>query len=105
MIRNGRSPRITHLSWGRLEVEGGRSFKDAKLWPGGGRAWDWKETGTRHRPGIQLADGAVRGAPIGRPGLGGNRILDRARAAGARWRRLPRAGGPRGLCNHPPSLR
>ena len=21
-----------------------------------GRAWDWKETGTSHRPGIQLAD-------------------------------------------------
>ena len=56
MVRNGRSPRITHLSWGRIEVEGGRSFKDAKLWPGGGRAWDWKETGTRHRPGVQPAD-------------------------------------------------
>jgi hypothetical protein len=25
-------------------------------WPGGGRAWDWSETGTRHRPGIQPAD-------------------------------------------------
>jgi hypothetical protein len=45
MVRDGRSPRITHLSWGRIEVEGGRGFKDAKLWPGGGRAWDWKETG------------------------------------------------------------
>jgi hypothetical protein len=56
MVRNGRSPRITHLSWGRIEVEGGRAFKDAKLWPGGGRAWDWKETGTRHRPGVQPAD-------------------------------------------------
>jgi len=30
--------------------------KDVKLWPGGGRAWDWGETGTRHSPGIQLAD-------------------------------------------------
>ena len=23
---------------------------------GGGRAWDWNETGTRHSPGIQAAD-------------------------------------------------
>ncbi len=51
------SPRITHLSWGRLETEGsGGAFKDAKLYPGGARAWDWNETGTRHRPGIQPAD-------------------------------------------------
>jgi hypothetical protein len=56
MVGNGRSPRITHLSWGRIEVERGRSFKDAKLWPGGVRKWDWKETGTRHRPGVQPAD-------------------------------------------------
>ena len=56
MVRDGRSPRIARLSWGRIEVEGGRSFKDAKLWPGGGRAWDWNETGTRHRPGVQPAD-------------------------------------------------
>jgi hypothetical protein len=52
-----RSPRITHLSWGRLEVEGRNgAFKDAKLFPGGAREWDWNETGTRHEPGIQPAD-------------------------------------------------
>jgi hypothetical protein len=51
-----RSPRITYLSWGRLEVEGGRRFKDAKLFPGGSREWDWRETGTDHVPGIQPAD-------------------------------------------------
>jgi hypothetical protein len=56
MVRNGRPLSITHLSWGRIEVEGGRIFKDAKLWPGGVREWDWNETGTRHRPGIQPAD-------------------------------------------------
>lgn len=50
------SPRVTHLSWGSLEVEGQGSYKDAKLWPGGSRAWDWNETGTRHVPGIQPAD-------------------------------------------------
>src|SRR5215210_1208827 len=49
------SPRITHLFWGHLEVED-RSFKDAKLFPGGSRAWDWNETGTDHVPGIQPAD-------------------------------------------------
>jgi len=61
------SPRITHVSWGRLEVEGGGPFKDAKLYPGGGRAWDWRETGTRHVPGIQPADVAElidRGAEV-----------------------------------------
>lgn len=50
------SPRITRLSWGSIEVEGGRRFKDAKLWPGGSREWDWGETGTHHSPGIQPAD-------------------------------------------------
>jgi len=52
-----RSPEITHLSWGRLEVEDqGGPFKDAKLFPGGAREWDWNETGTEHEPGIQPAD-------------------------------------------------
>jgi hypothetical protein len=51
-----RSPRILRLSWGRLEVEGGGAFKDAKLYPDGAREWDWRETGTRHVPGIQPAD-------------------------------------------------
>lgn len=50
------SPKITALSWGRLEVEGQGAFKDAKLWPGGARTWDWGETGTEHDPGIQPAD-------------------------------------------------
>ncbi len=50
------SPRITRLSWGRLEVDGEGTFKDAKLFPGGARAWDWRETGTHHVPGIQPAD-------------------------------------------------
>jgi hypothetical protein len=50
------SPRILQLSWGRLEVQGQGAFKDAKLYPGGAREWDWRETGTRHVPGIQPAD-------------------------------------------------
>lgn len=50
------SPLITRISWGRMEVEGLGIGKDFKLYPGGGRAWDWDETGTRHVPGIQPAD-------------------------------------------------
>ena len=50
------SPRIVGLSWGQIEVEGGIRFKDAKLYPGGSREWDWRETGTAHIPGIQPAD-------------------------------------------------
>ncbi len=51
-----RSPRILHVSWGRLEVEGHPPFKDAKVFPGGARTWDWHEAGTHHVPGIQPAD-------------------------------------------------
>ena len=47
---------ITEISWGRMVVEGVGEGKDFKLWPGGGRAWDWGETGTHHVPGIQPAD-------------------------------------------------
>ena len=42
--------------WGFVDVDGLGRLRDAKLWPGGGRGWDWNETGTRHRPGIQPAD-------------------------------------------------
>jgi hypothetical protein len=51
-----RSPRILEISWGRMKVDGLGTGKDFKLWPGGGREWDWAETGTRHAPGIQPAD-------------------------------------------------
>jgi hypothetical protein len=57
MQSSNRSPRITHVSWGRLEVEGeAERYKDAKLFPGGSREWNWRETGTTHRPGVQVAD-------------------------------------------------
>jgi hypothetical protein len=51
-----KSPRISHLSWGHVEVEGHPPFKDTKVFPGGAREWDWRETGTHHVPGIQPAD-------------------------------------------------
>jgi len=51
------SPRIKHLSWGRIEVEGkDKPYRDAKLFPGGSREWDWREAGTQHVPGILPAD-------------------------------------------------
>lgn len=54
--RADRSPKVRRLSWGRMEVEGLGTGKDFKLYPGGGRAWDWAETGTQHTPGIQPGD-------------------------------------------------
>jgi len=49
-------PKVTGLAWGRIEVDGLGSFRAAKLFPGGAREWDWRETGTSHDPGIQPAD-------------------------------------------------
>lgn len=57
------SPPVQADGWGFVEVQDrfvevqdlGR-LRDAKMWPGGGRAWDWTETGTHHHPGIQPAD-------------------------------------------------
>lgn len=51
------SPEISSLSWGHMKVKGCASnYKDCKVWPGGSRAWDWRETGTDHSPGVQPAD-------------------------------------------------
>ncbi|MGH3665958.1 MAG: MTH938/NDUFAF3 family protein [Egibacteraceae bacterium] len=49
------APTITALSWGSITTDVG-VFRDAKLWPGGGRGWDWNETGTGHEPGVQPTD-------------------------------------------------
>jgi hypothetical protein len=50
------SPIIGDHGWGEIEVRELGQFRDVKLWPGGGREWDWNETGTRHEPGIQPGD-------------------------------------------------
>ena len=53
------SPYIKNHSWGQLTVEENgdvHEYKDAKLFPGGSREWDWNETGTHHQPGIQPED-------------------------------------------------
>lgn len=90
------SPRIEHLSWGRMEIvdpDGSRHrYKDAKLFPGGSRAWDWGETGTSHRKGIQPADVEElldRGARVVVLSRGMNQRL---RVADATLERLDEAG-------------
>ncbi|KAM7226636.1 hypothetical protein CapIbe_022781 [Capra ibex] len=51
------SPEIASLSWGQMKVQGStKIYKDCKVWPGGSRDWDWRETGTEHSPGVQPAD-------------------------------------------------
>jgi len=50
------SPLILKLGWGKMEVEHLGRGKDFKLWPGGGRPWDWGEAGTSHTRGIQIDD-------------------------------------------------
>jgi hypothetical protein len=50
------SPLIQRHAWGRLHVAGRERMRDGKLFPGGARPWDWRETGTRHSPGVQRAD-------------------------------------------------
>jgi hypothetical protein len=50
-----RAPRISRLAWGHIEVDD-RPFRYAKVFPGGAREWDWRETGPRHVPGAQPAD-------------------------------------------------
>ena len=47
------SPAITAASWGKIEVAGIGPGKDWKLWPGGGRNWDWTEHNTGHFRGVQ----------------------------------------------------
>ncbi len=56
MTEGETSPLVGENSWGQIDVVGLGRFGDVKLWPGGAREWDWKETGTRHDPGIQPAD-------------------------------------------------
>lgn len=51
------SPPISKLQWGQVRISGeNRIFKDVKIFPGGAQEWDWRETGTRHSPGVQPAD-------------------------------------------------
>ncbi len=52
-------PIIEHIKWGEIIVKNNDdsiTYRDVKLWPNHSREWNWKETGTRHNPGIQIAD-------------------------------------------------
>ncbi|KAJ2974681.1 hypothetical protein NQ176_g5928 [Zarea fungicola] len=51
-----RSPKVLAVEWGHMEIQGFKPGKDFKTYPGGARAWDWSESGTRHSPGIQVGD-------------------------------------------------
>lgn len=67
-----------------MEIEGLGIDRDFKLWPGGGRPWDWTETGTRHTPGIQpldIEELLVNGSKILVFGSGLNRGLGLSRKA------------------------
>lgn len=50
---NSASPKIIEISWGHMVVEWIGEGKDFILYPGGGRPWDWTETGMEHDPGIR----------------------------------------------------
>ena len=50
---------VKNLVWGTITVQDKGTivkYKDCKLFPKGSTTWDWKKTGTEHRPGIQIAD-------------------------------------------------
>jgi len=89
------SPRISALSWGRVEVDSLGVFKDVKTYPGGAREWDWNETGTRHSPGIQPADVQEllsRGASVVVLGVG---MLGRLKVQRETLEMLRGSSGPR----------
>lgn len=50
------SPFISHAEWGAITLDFQTKFKDAKCFPNGMREWNWKETGTKHNPGVQIKD-------------------------------------------------
>ena len=47
---------IASFRWGQVVDASGHTFKDVRLFPGGVEEWDWRKHGTRHVPGIQIAD-------------------------------------------------
>lgn len=57
--KQSHGPMIQHIERGKITVLNNNkemAYKDAKLWPGVSKEWDWSITNTRHNPGIQIAD-------------------------------------------------
>ena len=55
----GDNIRFKYMKWGKIEVNNSNesfTYKDAKVWTTNSKDWNWKETGTKHNPGIQIAD-------------------------------------------------
>ncbi|HET9424711.1 MAG TPA: MTH938/NDUFAF3 family protein [Gemmatimonadaceae bacterium] len=76
-----RSPRILSWRWGRVVVEDvPRPLRDVALFPGGAREWDWRESHTGHRAGVQprsvaeLVDHGARIVVLGTGVLGFLRV-------------------------------
>lgn len=97
----GQSLRIIGLTWGRVEVEGGGTFKGAIFYPGGCQGWDRQVTGTDHSPGIVPADIemlSAKGAAAVLLTLGLNGRLLVAPSLGVHWltgASRPTASAPR----------
>uniref|UniRef100_A0A2K5R9D6 Mth938 domain-containing protein n=1 Tax=Cebus imitator TaxID=2715852 RepID=A0A2K5R9D6_CEBIM len=61
------SPEIASLSWGQMKVQGSNTtYKDCKVWPGGSRTWDWRETGTEPADVKEVVEKGVQTLVIGR---------------------------------------
>jgi len=53
------APHIDDIKWGEIIVSFDNKkhvYHDAKLWTTKSKEWNWRETGTHHVPGIQIAD-------------------------------------------------
>lgn len=59
-LAQANAPIIAHLEWGKIVVKDSdgkeKTYKDCVLSPQGSAVWNWKNTGTEHNPGIQIAD-------------------------------------------------
>ena len=53
-------PHIDSIKWGAIQVSDDNKeiqvYHNVKIWPTKSCKWNWKETGTQHVPGIQIAD-------------------------------------------------
>lgn len=56
-IMSNRNKIIDRIEWGNITVKADSfSFKDVIIHNDSVEEWDWKKTGTKHDPGIQIAD-------------------------------------------------